>query len=328
MADAPSMPGAFETRRQARARAGGGFLQRLQTLLSGRAGEPGLTNLESVIETALEGEGEGARVFTANERRMLLNVLSFGKHRVEDVMVPRADINAIEISTPLEESLRLFADASHSRLPLYRDTLDDPVGMVHIKDIMAFIAERGLEGAVAAAEAGANGSGFALGRLRRDVLFVPPSMPVVTLLLKMQTTRVHMALVIDEFGGTDGLVSIEDLIEEIVGDIEDEHDVEEEAQLQRLPNGGFVADARLPVEDLEAALERALVPEDKEEDIDTLGGLVFSLVSRVPQRGELIRHSAGVEFEIVDADPRRIKRLKIHLPEGDAGVGRPAGGDD
>jgi CBS domain containing-hemolysin-like protein len=304
----------------------GRILQKLQTVLGGRTEMSG--NLESVIETALDGEADNGRVFTPNERRMLANVLTFGKHRVEDVMVPRADINGIEIATPLDETLRVFAEASHSRLPLYRDALDDPVGMVHIKDVMAFIAKRGLEGALEAAGSPANGSGFSLARLRRDVLFVPPSMPVVTLLLKMQTTRVHMALVIDEFGGTDGLVSIEDLIEEIVGDIEDEHDVEEEAQLQPLPQGGFIADARLPVEDLEEALQIALVPEDLEEDIDTVGGLVFSLVGRVPQRGELICHDAGVEFEIVDADPRRIKRLKIHVAGKDAGAGRQAGGDD
>jgi hemolysin (HlyC) family protein len=234
-------------------------------------------------------------------RHMLMNILSFADQRVDDVMVPRADIVAVDISASLEDLLTLTREKSHSRLPVYRENLDEPIGMVHIKDVLGWMA----------AHPNDRGS-FDLRSIRRTVLFVPPSMPARDLLLKMQSSRIHMALVVDEYGGTDGLVSIEDLVEEIVGDIEDEHDVAERASLIRSSDGSIDALARAPIEDLEDMLELTLVDRMEDDDADTLGGLVFSLVGRVPQRGELISHPAGIEFEIRDADPRRIKRLRIH----------------
>ncbi len=243
---------------------------------------------------------------------LLQRIESFDGLRVEDVMVPRADIVAIEVNTPLVEAAAIFAEAAHSRLPLYRETLDDPMGMVHLKDLVTPLVAKLSDDAPETDEPTP-----VLERLRRELLYVPPSAPVSDLLLRMQTTRIHMALVIDEYGGTDGLVTIEDLIEEIVGDIEDEHD-EEAPQLVRRPSGVFIADARLEIETFESASGAQLAEPDW-ADVDTLGGLVFSLVGRVPARGEIIRHPNGWEFEVDDADARRIKRLKIRpTPEADA----------
>ncbi len=256
--------------------------------------------LRESIETVLVGESVADDEFGSQERHMLMNVLNFADKRIDDVMVPRADIVALEISAGLEDLLDLMQEKSHSRMPIYRDTLDEPVGMVHIKDVLSWMA--GHPNDV---------KSFDLRTIRRPVLFVPPSMPARDLLLKMQSSRIHMALVVDEYGGTDGLVSIEDLIEEIVGDIEDEHDVTERASLVKLDDGSIDALARAPIEDLEEVLGVTLVDPDADDDADTLGGLVFSLVGRVPQRGELILHPVGIEFEILDADPRRIKRLRI-----------------
>jgi CBS domain containing-hemolysin-like protein len=252
--------------------------------------------IESVIGSHAAKEELGPQA-----RHMLMNILSFAEQRVDDVMVPRADIVAVDISASLDDLLTLTREKSHSRLPVYRENLDEPIGMVHIKDVLGWMA----------AHPNDRGS-FDLRSIRRTVLFVPPSMPARDLLLKMQSSRIHMALVVDEYGGTDGLVSIEDLVEEIVGDIEDEHDVAERASLIRSSDGSIDALARAPIEDLEDMLELTLVDRMEDDDADTLGGLVFSLVGRVPQRGELISHPAGIEFEIRDADPRRIKRLRIH----------------
>ncbi len=253
-------------------------------------------SLTEDIEDLIEERREAKLPVSPQERLMLMNILRFGELRVDEVMVPRADIVAVEASTPLEDVVRAFREAGHSRLPVYRESLDDVLGMVHIKDLFKFW------GGVPA---------FSLGNLARKVLFVAPSMPVLDLLLQMQTTRVHMAVVVDEYGGTDGLLTIEDLVEQIVGEIEDEYDTEERPLLQERPDGTLEADARTPVEDLEERLGLVLLTEDLEEYVDTLGGLVFSLVGRVPQRGELIGHPAGIEFEVVDADPRRIKRLRV-----------------
>lgn len=255
------------------------------------------------IEEVIEGHDESGRSLTPEERHMLGNILSFGELRVDDVMVPRADVVAIEENGTLEEVLRLCRESSHSRMPIYRETLDDPIGMIHIKDLVAFLA---------APEEGTERKPFSLKAIRRDVLFVPPSMPTLDLLLKMQATHIHLALVIDEYGGTDGLVSIEDLVEEIVGDIEDEHDTDTGPALALREDGAIDADARAPIEELEEMIGMKLVDEEGEDDVETLGGLVFSLVGRVPLRGELIRHPLGLEFEVKDADPRRIKRLRIH----------------
>lgn len=279
--------------------------------------------LRDSLEEVIEEHDDTRRSLTEEERHMLINILSFGELRVEDVMVPRADVVAVEEGATLEELFQLYSQSSHSRMPIYRETLDDPIGMVHIKDVMAYLAVPSATGDGTGNGAGADvgndraaslsRNSFSLRDIRRNVIFVPPSMPALDLLLKMQATHIHMALVIDEYGGTDGLVSIEDLVEEIVGDIEDEHDIETGPTLTKRPDGTIDADARCEVEELEEMLGLKLTDEEEENDVDTLGGLVFSLVGRVPLRGELISHPAGIEFEVKDADPRRIKKLRIHL---------------
>ena len=276
--------------------------------------------LRDSLEEMIEEHDDTRRSLTEEERHMLINILSFGELRVDDVMVPRADVVAVEEGAALEELFHLYSQSSHSRMPIYRETLDDPIGMVHIKDVMAYLAAPYADaakedGKTADTDHGAilSRNNFSLRDIRRNVLFVPPSMPALDLLLKMQATHIHMALVIDEYGGTDGLVSIEDLVEEIVGEIEDEHDIETGPTLTKRPDGTIDADARCEVEELEDMLGLKLTEEEEETDVDTLGGLVFSLVGRVPLRGELISHPAGIEFEVKDADPRRIKKLRIHL---------------
>ncbi|MCC5980982.1 MAG: HlyC/CorC family transporter [Oceanicaulis sp.] len=229
--------------------------------------------------------------------------------RVADVMVPRADIIALDIDTPLGEVARSFAEASHSRLPLYRETLDDPVGVVHIKDVMAHLAGD---------ETGKRPEDWAMAKIlpqvRRPLLYVPPSMRAADLLVRMQSRRMHMALVVDEYGGTDGLVTLEDLLEPIVGEIDDEHDENEGPLIRARGPNIWEADARIPLEELETVLGYPVATEDELEDVDTLGGLVFMLASRVPERGEVIAHSTGLEFEILDSDPRRIRRVRIRAP--------------
>jgi CBS domain containing-hemolysin-like protein len=242
--------------------------------------------------------------------------LRFGKLTVEDVMVPRADIIAVDETVTVGALMQVFREAEHSRLPVYNETLDDPRGMIHIRDLMSWIASQ--------AEAGGSG-GLDLNKvdltrtvgsisITRALLYVPASMLVLDLLLKMQTTRIHLALVVDEYGGTDGLVSIEDLIEEVVGEIADEHDVDDEPLIRTDPRLGLVADARLPIDEMEKHLGLALLPDEQEEVIDTLGGLVFSIAGRIPARGERVRHPSGVEFEILEADRRRVKKLRVHVP--------------
>jgi CBS domain containing-hemolysin-like protein len=253
---------------------------------------------------------------------MLRNVLSFHRIRVEDVMVPRADIVAVAADTNLGELLGLFRTAGHSRLPVYGETLDDPKGMVHIRDFLDFIAMRADSGAF---ESGASDEtpppslgqvdlsmSLASANILRPVLFVPRSMPAIDLLVRMQATRTHMALVIDEYGGTDGLVSIEDLVEMVVGDIEDEHDVDATLTIVRASDGTYIADARASIDEVTEALGIDLTDEDSAEDIDTIGGFIVTLAGRVPSRNELIVGPSGLEFEVLDADPRRVKRLRIH----------------
>jgi CBS domain containing-hemolysin-like protein len=243
------------------------------------------------------------RKLSAAERAMIERVVALENVRVGDVAIPRADIIAIEITAGMSEALGSFAQAGHSRLPVYRGDLDDPVGFVHIKDLVAIVA----------AEEKVPDTEQVLPSIMRKLLYAPPSMPVAELLLRMQAQRIHMALVIDEFGGTDGLVTIEDLIEEIVGDIRDEHDEHEEVRLRQTSGGRWDSDARMELEDLVARLGCDLRLE--EEEADTLGGLVFSLAGRVPLRGEVIGHPDGHEFEIADADPRRVRRVLIRLAE-------------
>ena len=232
---------------------------------------------------------------------------AFQTLRVSEVMTPRADILALDISSPLLEVVQRFVESEHSRMPVYRETLDDPVGVVHIKDVMRQIAPP--EGQEALAEPAWRES--VLHRLRRDLLYVPASMRAADLLLRMRVARTHMALVIDEFGGTDGLVTLEDLVEAVVGEISDEHDEEADAQIVARPGGMLEADARVPLEELESLLGHELAPPDPEEEVETVAGLVTAMAGRVPQRGEVIQHPSGVEFEVVEADPRRIRRLRI-----------------
>jgi CBS domain containing-hemolysin-like protein len=260
----------------------------------------------------------------AEARSMMLNLIKFADLRVDDVMVPRADIVAIEAGQSVRELLDRFIDANHSRMPVYRESLDDLSGMIHIKDLVRWLTQKGnkvrrkrsaKETAIAALSLNATDLATEVNALgiTREVLFVPPSMPAADLLIKMQSTHIHMAIVVDEYGGTDGLVSIEDLVEEIVGDISDEHDSDEELIVGN-GDGTFTASARAGLEELEKLLNVDFLPEERDEDTDTLGGLIFSMFGRVPVRGELLRHASGVEFEILEADPRRIKRVKIRPP--------------
>jgi CBS domain containing-hemolysin-like protein len=238
-----------------------------------------------------------------SQKEMRLRIAEFESARVEDVMIPRAEIIAVELSTGLDDLIQLYATEAHSRLPVYRETLDDPVGVVHIRDLIGEIAR-------------ANGTepveGDApLERIRRDILFVPPSMPLADLLVKMQASRMHLALVVDEYGGTDGLVTLEDLVEEIVGEIEDEHD-EEVAMLIRRGRLAWEVDARMETDDF--AEESGLQLELEDHDVDTLGGVAFALAGRVPLRGEVLPHPSGVDLEILESDVRRIHRLVVRQP--------------
>ncbi|MDD7909677.1 MULTISPECIES: transporter associated domain-containing protein [Pseudovibrio] len=274
--------------------------------------------------------------FTASERELLANILQLRESRVEDVMIPRADIEAVEDTIPIADLMEYFRESGHSRMPVYHENLDDPRGMVHIKDLMSYMAEEAgmpkRNGKRKNGERLENGNGkdtvvpeMDLGRidlsrplfktgLIRPLHFVPPSMSSLDLMKQMQVTRVQMALVIDEYGGTDGLVSLEDIVETVVGDIEDEHDEAEEAMITTVRDGVWAVDPRIDLEDLEEEIKTGWEIGELTEDVDTLGGLLFTLLGRVPVRGELIsdRHLPGYEFEVMDADPRRIKRLKIY----------------
>ena len=285
------------------------FERLLQTF--GLGEEP---DLRELIEVALARSKSDT--LSSQERSMLRRILRLGTLTIEDVMVPRADIIAVDDTISVADLMGVFRQAEHSRVPVYHETLDDPRGMVHIRDLMSWITSE----AEACKEGSLNLGKVDLGRniasinILREILYVPGSMSVLDLLLKMQTTRLHLALVVDEYGGTDGLVSIEDLVEEVVGDIADEHDVEDEPLIKSDPRLGLVADARTPISDLEKHLGLELASEEQEEEVDTLGGLVFAIAGRIPARGELVQHPSGIEFEVLDADPRRIKKLRIHLP--------------
>ncbi|MCA0922459.1 hemolysin family protein [Pseudooceanicola nanhaiensis] len=235
-------------------------------------------------------------------------MINLRRMRVEDVAIPKAEIVAVPVTITRDELVHVFRESGMTRLPVYQGTLDTPIGLIHLKD---FALEHGFNG---------KASRFSVKRMLRPLLFVPPSMPIGVLLQKMQTERRHMALVIDEYGGVDGLVTIEDLIEQVIGEIEDEHDVDEVAPFQKEASGSYLALAKTPLEDFEAATGISMTEDDgiDEEEIDTLGGLVFMLSGRVPARGEVVPHPAGHEFEVVDADPRRIKRLRVRLKAPEA----------
>ena len=278
------------------------LLQTLGNWLRGRRGKNGEDLRDSIAELIEDHEGTGAAI-DADERALLQRILNLHELSVEDVMVPRVDIVAIEEKTGLDDLVRLMTKEAHSRLPVYRRDLDDPTGMVHIKDVLAHRGGR---------------RPFRLSKILRTVLFAAPSMKVLELLAQMRETRVHMALVVDEFGGIDGLVTIEDLVEEIVGDIEDEHDEDEAPEMTPEGTGVLLADGRVTIEDFETRIG-PVVTEEERTDIDTLGGLVAALAGRVPGRGELVTHPSGIEFEIVDADLRRIHRLRVRKIPASAG---------
>lgn len=266
----------------------------------GRNGETARDVLEDLIEETEIGEES----LGADERQLLLNILELKDQTVADVMVPRADIIAAKVDASLADLVELITEEAHSRMPLYRETLDDAFGIVHVKDVLVW---RGRD------------ADFSASTIVRPVLFVSPSMHVLELLLEMRVKRVHMALVVDEFGGVDGLLTIEDLVEEIVGEIEDEFDEDEKPSMEKRRDGTWIAGARTPLEEMEEALGVKVFSEDEHDEIDTLGGLVFSIAGRVPSRGELLTHVSGLEFEVLDVDPRRIKKLRLRVPASLAG---------
>ena len=280
----------------------GKLLWRLQGLVRRREAESVRDRMEELIEEQdrpSDGTDDAAEGLDAQERALLGNVLKLRGKTAYDVMVPRADIIALAEDSSLEQTTRLMQREGHSRYPIYRGQLDDVVGMVHIKDVFASIGRE---------------QPFSLTAILRKPLFVVPSVPVLDLLLQMRQARIHMALVVDEYGGIDGLVTIEDLVETIVGDISDEHDEDGPPQMVERPDGTIELDARTPVEVFEAMLGPVLSEEERAADIDTVGGLVLTLAGRVPAKGELVSHASGLEFRVLDADPRRLRRLRVRKP--------------
>ncbi|MCF8479256.1 MAG: hemolysin family protein [Rhodospirillum sp.] len=267
----------------------GGFLR---GVFRGRNGDG---SLRETLDELIEERDDLDLPITDHERVLLSNILHLRDVTVADIMVPRADVIAIDVATPFDGVIARISECGHSRLPVFRDSLDNALGMVHIKDIVRHEAESASEDLTAVV---------------REILFAAPSARVLDLLLEMRMKRTHMALIVDEYGGIDGLVTIEDLVEQIVGEIEDEHDMSDEPEMVVLDDGAIDADARVDLEDFETR-HGTLFTEEEREEIDTLGGLVFRLAGRVPARGELIVREGGPEFEVIDADPRRIKRLRI-----------------
>jgi CBS domain containing-hemolysin-like protein len=280
----------------------GGIWRGIRTLLFGDEQEETLRDrLEEAID---EHDGEGRRAPAGDlapiERQMLKNLLHFGERDAGDVGVPRADIIAVEETTSFDGLVQLFAEAGHSRLPVYRDELDTIVGMVHIKDVFAILAT------------GAPEPGTIAGLIRQP-LYVPQSMGALDLLAQMRSSRTHLAVVLDEYSGTEGLITIEDLIEEIVGEIEDEHDEAPTALLVPIDGGGWDADARAELEDVAETVDPRLG--EVEEDVDTLGGLAFVLAGHVPEPGECLMHESGWKLEVIEADSRKVTRLRLHPPK-------------
>ena len=251
------------------------------------------------IDNIIESSENASRELTPEEKNMLNNVIGFGESRVEDCMVPRADIVGLELDTNTKDILQIFSKSNHSRIPVYKETLDNPIGMLHMKDLIGIFSEK-------------NFDEINIEKFQREILFVPPSMKSRDLLVRMQASRIHMALVIDEYGGTDGLVTIEDLIEEIIGEIEDEL-FEEDLDRIKIYENYIDASARTSIGEINDIVGKSLFTEDIDEEINTIGGLVFVLAGRVPQRGELINHPLGFEIEITDADSRRIKKVRLRI---------------
>jgi CBS domain containing-hemolysin-like protein len=295
------------------------FARLLRTFLGWKT-----NSIRADLEVVLEAGATAESGFSPEERAMLKNILGLRERGVEDVMVPRADIVAVQKDIPLGELVKVFEVAAHSRLVVYDDTLDDPTGMVHIRDLIGYITNRA---AASASTKSRRKKPFTAGldlnavdlsvplsstKLVRTILFVPPSMPAIDLLAKMQATRIHLALVIDEYGGTDGLASIEDIVEQIVGDIEDEHDEDVTVGVVRQADGTYLANARASLDDVTATIGAEFDVGEAAEDVDTLGGYLVTRVGRVPVRGELVPGPSGFEIEVLDADPRRVKRVRIY----------------
>ncbi len=260
---------------------------------------------ETIDEMIDEPPADGPGSLGAHERVLIGNILKGHDYTAADVMVPRVDIVALDVETPFPDAVKCMIEQEHSRVPVYRETLDDVIGFVHVKDILPPVVER---------------RETKLAPLLRKLLFVAPSVPILDLLVQMRQARTHIAMVVDEFGGIDGLVTIEDLIEEIVGDIEDEHDETGGPSVVERADGTLLADARTPIEILEERQGIRLRPVGDQEEVDTLGGLVSTLAGRVPKRGEVIAHPSGIEFEVLEADPRRIKRLRVRSLPAAAGT--------
>src|SRR5690349_1497483 len=294
------------------------LLRAIRTLFGWKAG-----SVRDDLQVVLDASQPDDVGFSAVERTMLRNILGLHERRLADVMVHRADIIAVKRDIPLGELMDLFERAAHSRLVVYNETLDDPEGMVHIRDLLGFMTAR--------ARVPANGKSrrkkpspagldlravdlavsLADANIIRKLLYVPPSMRAIDLLAQMQASRIHLALVVDEYGGTDGLVSIEDIVEQIVGEIDDEHDSDEPPAIVRQPDNSFIADARARLDDVRAVIGNDFVTGEAGEEVETLGGYLVSHVGRLPVRGEVISGPGNFEIEVLDADPRRVKRLRI-----------------
>lgn len=281
-------------------RNGGGLFGRLLGRLRGRGDGDWRESLEELIEEHQDDQDDETAL-GVEERRMLSNIIAVGDKRVDDVMIPRVDVVAVEIDTPIQDVVALYMEHPHSRLPVYRKNLDEVIGVLHIKDLVRFWGDTGHKD---------------LTSIIRPPMIVPPSRLVLDLLLEMRVNRVHLALVVDEYGGIDGLVTMEDLVEEVIGDIRDEHDVDDDPDCRFLADGSIVAKARMEIDDFEARVGTDLVVDETDEEIDTLGGFIFITLGRVPHRGEIVRHNSGLEFEIAEADPRRIHRILIRRSNG------------
>jgi len=327
-----SEEGSSPSRAESSARQSPSFWARLARILKPSSS----TSLREDLTVALNADAQLGEAFTPEERAMLNNILRFREIRVEDIMVPRVDIEAVDQSVTIGELMTIFDVSGRSRMPVYADTLDDPRGMVHIRDLLSYVTKQARSRKrVAKPAAAANGveklekadkpakpkMDFDLARIDlsktvaeagiiRSILFVPPSMLASDLMSRMQAARTQMALVIDEYGGTDGLVSHEDIVEMVIGDIDDEHD-DEEVMFSRVSDDVIVADARVELEEIAEAIGPDFDIKDRLEDVDTLGGLIFSALGRIPARGEVVQALPGFEFHILDADPRRIKRVRV-----------------
>jgi magnesium and cobalt transporter len=281
----------------------GSLLARLRILLGGKQPEHSLReSIAELVQEAADAQHVPGELpeLDRHERSLIANILRLRETTADDVMVPRADIVAMRADVTLNQAIELIRNDGHSRLPVYREQLDDVIGMIHVKDVFAHVGRP---------------ETFTLESILRKPLMVAPQMPVLDLLLQMRQQRVHMALVVDEYGGIDGLVTIEDLVETITGDIADEHDDPEAPMVTERPDGSLDLNARLSVEDFEQKMGPVLTEDERAADIDTVGGLVFTLAGRVPTRGELIGHPSGIEFRILDADPRKIRRLRVRRME-------------